>query len=102
MEVLGLLKRLNFDTALNYLVESNNASSMVLESPLLETERAAVEKSRVIYMREPFQFQWASGINCAVCGGQNIRFRMVQFRSGDESMTTWYFCADCGNNWKSG
>ncbi|KAK6329909.1 RNA polymerase III C11 subunit [Orbilia javanica] len=37
-----------------------------------------------------------------VCGGERAYFYMVQIRSADEPMTTFYKCMKCGHKWREG
>ena len=34
------------------------------------------------------------------CGNQKAYFRQIQIRSGDEPMTTFYCCTECGEIWR--
>ncbi|KAF8445175.1 hypothetical protein BGX38DRAFT_1094747 [Terfezia claveryi] len=36
------------------------------------------------------------------CGGDRAYFYMVQIRSADEPMTTFYKCTKCGHRWREG
>ena len=37
---------------------------------------------------------------CFKCKSRKILQTQKQMRSADEPMTTFFFCADCGNRWK--
>ena len=38
--------------------------------------------------------------DCAKCGNKRAYFLMIQIRSADEPMTTFYKCTQCKNTWK--
>lgn len=38
---------------------------------------------------------------CFKCQGRKIIVSQRQMRSADEPMTVFYFCADCGNRWRT-
>lgn len=40
------------------------------------------------------------GIKCKKCQSDNIYSESRQTRSGDEAMTIFYECLNCGNKWK--
>jgi DNA-directed RNA polymerase III subunit RPC11 len=41
-----------------------------------------------------------TNITCPDCGHHRAYFHMLQIRSADEPMTTFYKCEKCGNRWK--
>ena len=41
------------------------------------------------------------GIKCNKCGSDNVFSESRQTRSGDEAMTIFYTCLNCGNKWKN-
>tara|TARA_B110000046_G_C13015189_1_gene408368 strand:- start:379 stop:606 length:228 start_codon:yes stop_codon:yes gene_type:complete len=38
-------------------------------------------------------------IKCKFCQGSNVIYRLLQTRSADEGMTTFFNCSDCGRCW---
>jgi len=42
------------------------------------------------------------GITCRKCGSDQINVYEVQLRGGDEAMTKFYTCLNCGNKWREG
>lgn len=40
------------------------------------------------------------GIKCKKCQSDNVYSESRQVRSGDEAMTIFYTCLNCGNKWK--
>ena len=40
------------------------------------------------------------GIKCRKCQSDNVYSMSRQTRSGDEAMTIFYTCLNCGNKWK--
>lgn len=41
------------------------------------------------------------GIKCHKCGSDNVFSESRQTRSGDEAMTIFYTCLNCGQKWKN-
>jgi DNA-directed RNA polymerase subunit M/transcription elongation factor TFIIS len=42
----------------------------------------------------------SDSIKCGKCKNKRITYYDLQTRSGDEAMTTFFNCLDCGNKWK--
>ena len=40
-------------------------------------------------------------MKCRACGSQNIVYRLLQTRSADEGMSTFYVCRSCTVTWSS-
>jgi transcription elongation factor S-II len=61
-----------------------------------EMRREALDKSRMTFSGGTL----TSNIKCKKCGKANVTYNQVQTRSGDEPMTTFCFCNECGFRWR--
>ena len=58
------------------------------------------EDRRLQSAYEMTQSAMSDQITCGKCKKKKVSYYELQTRSGDESMTTFYTCLHCGNQWK--
>ena len=54
------------------------------------------------FVQESIQTKIKNTVNikCGTCGSDNVYSESRQTRSGDEAMTIFYTCLNCGKKWK--
>ena len=57
-----------------------------------------IKREEVVYVEKPAAM--TSQFKCAKCKKRECVFQERQLRSGDEPMTLFITCVNCGNNWK--
>lgn len=64
------------------------------------SEIQAIEERKMASAYEMTQTAMSDQIQCGKCKKKKVSFYEMQTRSGDEAMTTFYTCLNCGNRWK--
>lgn len=103
-DIISMLKKLPYDVVISFILEAATPKQIVLNSPLLESERESVELAlNAIQTKIKAQ----KGVHqCSRCGEQGDKFgwetlsSQKQIRSADEPMSTLVKCLTCGKNWR--
>lgn len=64
------------------------------------TEIIANEEAKMKNAYEIQEVAMTDQIICGKCKKRNVSYREKQTRSGDEGMTVFYKCIDCGHTWR--
>jgi len=100
-EAVGLIKDVGYDDGLLFLrdMAEQGKTAFIWELPTLKSSKRRLEREIQLKLDKK---QGIRGIaTCGKCGSDNIDFSQLQTAGGDESMTTFYACLNCGAHWKT-
>lgn len=98
IDVINLLQKLPFESAINYLQNSSSSKDFMLNLPLLENERERVQLE-IDNLQSTIEAE--EGVyQCESCGSHRTLAFQKQVRSADEPMSTFIRCLGCGKRWR--
>jgi DNA-directed RNA polymerase subunit M/transcription elongation factor TFIIS len=98
IELLGMLKSLPEEDVYNFLQTVETPNDILWKQPLLEKAKEALE--REIFILRSSDIVVKGGGKCKYCQSESVGFVEMQTRSGDESLSQFYRCADCQKTWR--
>lgn len=99
-EILSFLYQNTFDQVYEYLEETKDRSShtIILNMPGFDSARRKFKSDIDALSYEP-EIAESESVQCTKCNEWKTSFVMKQTRSGDEQMTAFISCKNCGNRW---
>ena len=98
MEILGMLHTQGFATTYDFLSKASDPDYIIWEQKSMEEGRNKFLRETAIKFAEPVGIEGIAV--CQKCGSKKVAVALKQTRSGDEPMTTFYKCVQCGAEWR--
>lgn len=99
VEALGLItpssRYTNLRQDLKTVLETGDPFSTSAYQELKEDRMVTIE-----FMKDPPNVAVSSTEKCKKCGGNRVTYFQLQTRGGDEGITTFLNCLQCGKRWK--
>lgn len=98
MEILGMLQKYGFTVTYDFLSRASDPDYVIWEQKSMEAARNKFLRETSIQFAEPVGIEGIAV--CQKCGSKKVAVALRQTRSGDEPMTTFYKCVQCGAEWR--
>lgn len=97
-EVVGLLIHYPFEEVVAFLRGAPDENYIIYEQPAFDEARQRItEEIETTTSNPPGTTAFGK---CRYCDCKELAFQTVQTRSGDEAMTTFVACVQCGRSWR--